>query len=133
MKILNYNDKIVVDKINKFINGNSYHDCMQTIEWLKFKSCNEKYGVYIEDKNNNIVLYSNIFIIDDGVFKKIYTSRGPICDYDNIALLNQFIKEISNLFSYDYLIMDPRIYGICLSKLVGKPKIINDKDYLKQQ
>lgn len=133
MKILNLNDKNIVNKINKFIEENPYHDCMQTLEWLKFKPAREKYGVYIEDENNNIILYSNIFIITDGDMRKLYTSRGPICDYSDISLLNKFIKGISSIFTYDYLIMDPRIFEIDLSKLIGNPKIINDKDYFKQQ
>lgn len=92
MMILNLNDNNMVNKVNEFIENATYHDCMQTIDWLRFKPSDEKQGVYILDENENIILYSNVFVIKTDGIKKLYTSRGPVCDYNNISLLNKFIK-----------------------------------------
>lgn len=133
MKILNLNNKEEVKRVNDFLNSCPYHDCMQTINWLLFKPSDEKFGVYIEDENNNIILYSNIFIINKNGVKKLYTSRGPICDYSNYDLINKFIKEITDITNIDYLVMDPRIFEFDFDKCIGSPKIINHLDYFSQQ
>ena len=125
MPILDKNNKKMVKKYYNFLRNSPYADLHQDFGWGKVKSDNwiDEY-VYIEE-NDKITAGMLILIRTFGkIFTMMYCPRGPVCDLNDIELVNKLINEAKPLIK-EYkpfvLKMDPRVpYSEILKKKYSK-------------
>lgn len=112
MPILNKEDKKEVLRYEEFLKKNKA-SAMQDIKWSKVKNNWINEIIYLE-KNGEIVASMSILL--NKVTKlntyMMYASRGPVCDFYNIDLVNKLVKEVDLLrkkYPAFILKMDPEV------------------------
>lgn len=113
MPILDKDDKEQVKKYNEFIKKCSKVSFMQSVEWGKVKSNWIQEIVYIEEKGN-IVAGMNLLIKKIPKLKTsiIYAPRGPVCDINNVKLVEKLVDEVKPImkkYNAFVLKMDPQV------------------------
>lgn len=87
---------------------------MQSPQWANLKS-NWKYKVVIERNESGEIIGSIAFLIRRLPYTKyniMYAPRGPVCDINNISLLNKLIDDAKQLGAQNnacVLIIDPDV------------------------
>ena len=85
-------DNIDIDYYTDFILQNDYCTIFQSPEWTQIKDNWDSKRVGIVDNNNNLLATAQI-LIRKGMW---YLPRGPLLDYDDVKLLNFFLKNLVN-------------------------------------
>jgi len=112
LPILDKNNKIQVEKYNKFLKDNNA-SAMQDLRWGIVKSNWIQEAVYLEE-NENIIAAMTILLNKVPVFNSymMYASRGPVCDMSNIELVKRLVKEadvVAKKYNAFVLKFDPEI------------------------
>lgn len=79
----------------EFLNSHPKGHFMQSPEWANLKN-NWKYEVVIERDNDNKIVGSIAFLIRKLPYTKyniMYAPRGPVCDVNDIKMLNTLIED----------------------------------------
>lgn len=113
MPILDKTDKKKTAELNKFFKTSQYGNYYQSPEWAEIKSDNWKNEYVYLEENREIVAGMLILIrkIAKG-FTMMYSTRGPVADFNNISQINKLIKEVEPLvkkYKPFVLKMDPEI------------------------
>jgi len=83
-----------VKKYEEFIKTSPYGHSMQSVNWSHVKKNWESDYVYLEDDKGEIeAAISIISVKNDGEHAFLYAPRGPVCDINNIEIVNQLIEE----------------------------------------
>ena len=85
-------DNIDIDYYTDFILQNDYCTIFQSPEWTQIKDNWDSKRVGIVDNNNNLLATAQI-LIRKGMW---YLPRGPLLNYDDVELLNFFLKNLVN-------------------------------------
>lgn len=98
MPILDKTNESLVKKYENFVKGFEGASLMQSLNWTKVKSNWEWEAVYTEN-NGNIVGAITILIqkIPFRDYKFMYAPRGPVCDINNLDVVNKLLKEVDIL------------------------------------
>ena len=112
MPILDKSNKKEVKRYEEFLIKNKAV-AMQDLKWAKVKDTWKNEVVYIEE-NDEIIASMSILLNKVPVFKTylMYASRGPVCDTNNIDIVNKLVeeaKEIQKKYNAFVLKMDPEI------------------------
>lgn len=94
MPILDKTNPAQVAAYNRYMQQSPYANATQDIAWSKVKSDWINEQVYLE-KDGEIVAAMSLLI--KKVFGKasmIYATRGPICDFTNVELVQELMKEV---------------------------------------
>ena len=121
MPILNKQDENEIKRYEEFLKEQKKVNLMQSLNWAKVKSDWENEVVYLENEGK-IVAGMSILL------KKIprlnsylaYSSRGPVCDFNNIDVVKSLVKEAELL---------KEKYNIFVLKM--DPEVIEDKELIK--
>lgn len=142
MPILDKNNKEQVDKYNNFVKNYPGASVMQDLNWSKVKNLWKQEAVYIE-KDGKIVAAMTILLEKVPAIKSylMYASRGPVCDINNVELINKLVREVDPIakkYNAFLLKFDPEaIYDEKLEKVYANNgyKVLGknvDKDDLIQ-
>lgn len=98
MPILDKANESLVKKYENFVKSFEGASLMQSTKWTKVKSNWEWEAVYVEN-NGNIVGAMTILIqkIPFRNYTLMYAPRGPVCDINNIDVVNKLLKEVDVL------------------------------------
>ena len=112
MPILDKNNKKDVKRYEEFLIKNKAV-AMQDLNWAKVKDTWKNEVVYIEE-NGEIIASMSILLNKVPIFKTylMYASRGPVCDTNNISIVNRLVEEageIQKKYNAFVLKMDPEI------------------------
>ena len=112
MPILDKNNKELVKKYEEFLIKNKAV-AMQDLKWAKVKDTWKNEVVYLEE-NGKIIASMSILLTKVPVFKAylMYASRGPVCDYEDINIINKLVEEakiVQKKYNAFVLKMDPEI------------------------
>lgn len=92
--ILDKNNKILLEKYNKFVKDSPYGHFQQDLRWADLKSAWESVYFYIEEAGQIRAALSVIYIRDKKVGKNFfYGPRGPVCDPKEIHYVKKLIEE----------------------------------------
>ena len=98
----------------EFLKTNNKGHFMQSPQWALVKN-NWKYEVAIERDENDKIIGSIAFLIRRLPYTKyniMYAPRGPVCDINNISLLNKLIddaKELGKKNNACVIMLDPDV------------------------
>ena len=112
LKELDFEDKIIRNKISKFLEKNKFAEYTQSIEWNIIRNEKIKYYLYFEDNNGNILWVCSLLDKSNDLEKCIYANRGPVLNYDNKEIIKCFFDEIEKwmiIHGYFKLIINPCI------------------------
>lgn len=120
MPILNKEDKKEVLRYENFLKKNNA-PAMQDIKWSKVKNNWENEIIYLEE-NGEIIASMSILLNKVTKFNTymMYASRGPVCDFTNVELVNRLVKEVDLI---------RKKYKAFLLKM--DPEILDNKDIIK--
>lgn len=94
MPILDKNDLVKVHAYQDFTRKSPYKSVMQDINWSKVKNDWGNELVYLE-KNGEIVAAMSILIKKiPGGFSMLYAPRGPVCDFNDLGLVQELLGEV---------------------------------------
>lgn len=83
LKELDFEDKIIRNKISKFLEKNKFAEYTQSIEWNIIRNEKIKYYLYFEDNNGNILWVCSLLDKSNDLEKCIYANRGPVLNYES--------------------------------------------------
>ena len=98
----------------KFLEGHERGNFQQSLEWAEVKKPNWKPEVILAEGNNGEIIGSLcVWIRKMPIFGNImYSSRGPVCDIHNMAVMKQLTdgaKELAKKYNAIVLRMEPDI------------------------
>ena len=98
----------------KFLEGHERGNFQQALEWAEVKKPNWKPEVILAEGNNGEIIGSLcVWIRKMPIFGNImYSSRGPVCDIHNMAVMKQLTdgaKELAKKYNAIVLRMEPDI------------------------
>jgi len=105
---------ITMPEYEEFLKSHYKGHFMQSPQWAKVKD-NWSYKVALERDENNKIIGSIAFLIRKLPYTKyniMYAPRGPVCDIDNIDLLNKLIadaKEMGKQNNACVIMLDPDV------------------------
>lgn len=106
--------KQTMPEYEEFLWSHNKGHFMQAPQWAKVKD-NWSYKVALERDDNGKIIGSIAFLIRKLPYTKyniMYAPRGPVCDINNIELLNKLIsdaKEIGNAVNACVIMLDPDV------------------------
>lgn len=122
MPILDKNNSVQVIKYNEFVMTFPGSSIMQDLNWGKVKDNWIQEAVYLE-KEERIIAAMTIRLEKVPFLNSylMYSARGPVCDINNIELVNDLIKEVDELrkkYNAFLLKFDPEVaYSEKIEKL----------------
>lgn len=93
MPILDLNNEEKVKQYEEFLANNDHTRITQSIPWGEVKSNWEHEVVYIEE-DGKIVAGMLVLIRKVMNTALLYSPRGPVCDLENIDLVNKLVDEV---------------------------------------
>lgn len=112
MPIVNINDSEELNRYENFVKNAPYTSITQDIGWSAVKNNWEPLYVYLE-KDDQIIAAMSILMINSTDNKKFaYCSKGPVCDPNDVDLLDALVQEsLSTLKKLDVFLLrfDPEI------------------------
>ncbi len=132
MPILDKNDIVTKEKYIEFLKKNNA-SVMQDLRWSDVKNTWNSEAVYLED-NDEIIAAAQLLLTKLPYINSylMYTPRGPICNLNDINIVNRLVKE-AELLKDKYKIfafkMDPEIISndsVINTLIENKYKIVDD-------
>lgn len=94
MPILDLTNEVLVSKYEDFIKTSPYGHMMQSTNWSKVKANWDRDYVYLTDHEGNITAALSILSVkNDNLNAFMYAPRGPVCDFYDIDLVTELLKE----------------------------------------
>lgn len=112
MPILDKNNIDQVNRYNAFVRSSPYRSMMQDISWKDVKSGWGDVQVYFEKNNEIVAAVSLLTRKIPGGFSMLYAPRGPVCDFNDLSLVEGLIKEVDQVAKKHkafLLKMDPEV------------------------
>lgn len=112
IKNIDFNNAKEKLKIEKFLNESYYSDYMQSIGWNIIRNEKIKYYLYYENDKGEILWACNLLERSKNNEKYLYAPRGPVLDYNNKNLIENFFKQIKewmNKREYIKIVINPCI------------------------
>lgn len=98
MPILDLDNKNLVEKYEAFIKKSPHGHMMQSINWSKVKNNWDKDYVYLQNDRGEIeAAISLLSVKNDGENAFMYAPRGPVCDLDDLDLVERLIEEATEV------------------------------------
>lgn len=122
MPILDKKNKEQVEKYNEFVRTYENASVMQDMNWANVKTSWIQECIYVE-KNEKIVAAMSILLEKIPFLNSylMYAPRGPVCDLNDIDLVNRLVKEahgVAKKYNAFLLKFDPElIYDEKIEKL----------------
>ena len=92
-------DEKSMEEYKKFLESNERCNFQQSPEWAKVKSNWKNEIILAEDDQGKIIGSLSVLIRKMPIFGNImYSSRGPVCDIHNLAVLKQLTDGAKELF-----------------------------------
>ncbi|MEG2348636.1 MAG: peptidoglycan bridge formation glycyltransferase FemA/FemB family protein [Clostridia bacterium] len=98
MPVLDKSNQELIKKYENFVKNFEGSNLMQSINWSKVKNNWDFEAVYVE-RNGNIV-GSMLILIQKIPFKNytfMYSPRGPVCNINNLEIMDELLKEVDIL------------------------------------
>lgn len=100
-------------KYEEFLTGHERCNFQQSLEWAKVKGSWKNEVILAEDENGDIIGSLSVLIRKIPIFGTImYSSRGPVCDIHDIAIMKQLTdgaKELAKKYKAIVLRIEPDI------------------------
>ena len=108
------NDEESKKAYKKFLENHERCNFQQSLEWAEIKKPNWKPEVILaEDQDKNIIGSLCVWIRKMPIFgNMMYSSRGPVCDIHDIAVMKQLtdgVKELAKKYNAFGLSIEPDI------------------------
>lgn len=98
MAILDFDNEKEVKEYEKFLNNFGIVSFMQDLRWGKIKRNWKEEAVYIKDEGKicgcMMILIQKVPYTN---FSFMYSPRGPVCDLNNIKIINDLLDEVEAL------------------------------------
>lgn len=132
---LDFKNEKEINAIRKYLKDNYlYSEYTQSIEWNIIRNEKIKYLIYFKDELNNILWSCSLFEKEKNNQKYLYSSRGPVLNYDDGKIINHFFENIKNWLKekgYTKLVINPCINFTQLNHFPNNLnlKVKNKNDY----
>ena len=106
------NDLVELQKINDFLKKSKNSEYTQNIKWNHIRNEKNKYYLYCENCDSEILWVCNLLEKERGGERYIYAPRGPVLDYSDEKVLKIFFEQITLWMlnkGYQKLVMNPCI------------------------
>lgn len=97
MPILDVTNAALVEKYNAFVRNSAYATATQDVNWKNIKRGWDSAQVYLEE-NGEIIAAMSLVIKRVAGFSMLYAPRGPVCNPEDLKLVNRLIGE-ANAFA----------------------------------
>lgn len=112
MPILNKNNVEDVKRYETFVQNSPFKSLTQDLHWANVKDDWDNEQVYVERDGEIVAAMSLLIRKVPGGFSLLYAPRGPVCDFNDLELVQQLIDEtkaVAKKHNAFVLKMDPEL------------------------